>query len=248
MITIKSNHELKIMQEGANILSAVLRELVEFADIGVSTKKIDILAEKLVREKGCKPNFKGYGGFPATVCTSVNNVVVHGVPGSYKLKDGDLLSLDMGLIYKGWHTDMARTIPIGRVSEEAIRLLKVTKKALKAGISNAKPGNTVGDIGNSVQRYVESHDFSVVRTLCGHGIGKDLHEDPMIPNFGKRGKGEELKEGMVVCIEPMVNYGGYEIVKSQDGFGFETKDHSLSAHFEHMIAITKNGPKILTSY
>jgi methionyl aminopeptidase len=247
MITIKSPEEIAIMREGGNILANVLKEIEKMAKPGVATIDLDRAAEALILKHGAKPSFKGYHGFPHSVCISINEEVVHCFPSSRVLKEGDVVCLDLGAFYKGYHTDMAETIAIGKTSYEAKRLILVTRKALKRGIKKTKIGNTTGDIGNTVQRYIESQGFSVIRDLCGHGIGKDIHEDPAIPNFGKRGHGEKLLEGMVICIEPMVIAGkDYHIKKSKDGYGFSSKDNSLTAHFEHTIAITKKGPKVLT--
>jgi methionyl aminopeptidase len=246
MINIKTEEEIKIIAEGGKILAAVIKELEKMAKPGITTLELDRAAEALILSNGAKPAFKGYDGFPYSLCASVNENIVHGFPSNYALKDGDLLKLDLGVLYKGFNTDSAVTIAVGNVSFEAKRLMNVTKKSLRLGIKKAKVGNTIGDIGNTVQRFVEDQGFGVVRDLCGHGIGKELHEDPRIPNFGKRGGGEKITEGMVICIEPMVTAGDYNLKKSADGFGYATKDDSLSAHFEHTIAITKKGPVVLT--
>jgi methionyl aminopeptidase len=224
----------------------VLKEIEKQVMPGVTTLELDRAAEALILSAQAVPGFKGHEGFPFSLCASVNENIVHGLPSGYILKNGDLLKLDLGLIYKGYNSDMATTVPVGEISFEAKRLINVTKKSLRLGIKKAKVGNTIGDIGNTVQRFVEDQGFGVIRELCGHGIGKDLHEDPKIPNFGKRGSGEKLVEGMVICIEPMVSAGDYNLKKSDDGYGYATKDNSLSAHFEHTIAITKKGPVILT--
>lgn len=246
MITIKTPEEIKIMEEGAKILAMALKEVSKQAKPGVTTLELDRACEALILSKGAKPAFKGYDDFAFSLCTSVNENVVHGLPSNYVLKDGDIIGLDLGVLYKGYYSDMAVTLPIGKVSFEAKRLINVAKKALRIGIKKAKLGNTVGDIGNTIQRFVEDQKFGVVRDLCGHGIGKDLHEDPRVPNFGKRKSGEELKEGMVICIEPMVTAGDYNLRRSVDGYGYATKDNSLAAHFEHTIAITSKGPRVLT--
>lgn len=246
MITIKTAEEIKIIREGGKILATVLNKISEMAKPGVTTLELDKAAEALILSFGAKPAFKGYDGFPFSLCASVNEVLVHGYPSRYVLKEGDIIGLDLGVYYKGYNTDMAVTIVIGETSFEAKRLINTTKKSLRLAIKKAKIGNTVGDIGNTVQRFIEDQGYSIIRDLCGHGIGKELHEDPKIPNFGKRGKGEKLVEGMVICIEPMVSAGDYEIKKAKDGYGYATKDGSLSAHFEHTIAITKSGPVILT--
>ncbi len=247
MIPIKSPEEIAIMAEGGRRLAKIMKRLKEMVRPGITTKQLDKAAEELILRFKGEPSFKGYKGYPATLCTSVNQVIVHQVPSDYKLKEGDILSLDLGMKYKGYHSDMAITIPVGRVSPEARRLIRVTKKALKRGIKKVRPGNTFGDIGNTIQRYVESQGYNVIRDLCGHGIGKELHEEPEIFNFGKRHTGPEIKEGMVFCLEPMVSSGDWHIKKSKDGYGFETKDGSLSAHFEHMMVVTKNGCRILTT-
>lgn len=246
MITIKSEQEIEIMTEAGKILSEIIKKVAEKADIGVTTKELDRFAEDLILKSGNKPAFKNYQGFPACLCTSINQVIVHGVPSDYKLKQGDILSLDLGLKHKGYFSDMAITMPIGELDSENLRLIRVTKKALKRGIKKLKPGSSFGDIGNTIQRYVESQGFNVIRDLCGHGIGKELHEDPQILNYGKRHTGEKIKQGIVVCLEPMVVMGHWKIKQSKDDSGFETADNSLSAHFEHMILVTKDGPKILT--
>lgn len=246
MITIKTSKEIEIMAEGGKILAEALNEIGKMAKIGIATIELNRAAEALILSRGAKPAFKGYEKFPYSLCVSVNDVVVHGIPSEYKLKGGDIIGLDLGVLHKGYNTDMAVTVAIGEVSFEAKRLLSATKKAVKIGISKARQGNTIGDIGNTIQRYVESQGFGVVRDLCGHGIGKNLHEDPQIPNYGQRHKGVKLKEGMVICIEPMVVIGDYNLRKTDDGYGFATRDGLLSAHFEHTVAITKNGCRVLT--
>jgi methionyl aminopeptidase len=246
MIKIKTQEEIQIITEGGKILAGVVKELEKMAKPGITTLELDRAAEALILSSGAKPAFKGYDGFPYSLCASINENVVHGFPSGYVLKDGDLLKLDLGVLYKDFNTDMAITVAVGKTSFEAKRLVDVTKKSLRLGIKKAKLGNTIGDIGNTIQRFVEDQGFGVVRDLCGHGIGKSLHEDPKIPNFGKRGTGEKLVEGMIICIEPMVTMGDYNLRQSDDGYGYATKDNSLSAHFEHTIAITKSGPKILT--
>lgn len=246
MITIKSKEEIKIMRGGARLLARIMRKLERIAQPGIETKKLDELAKELILKFKAKPSFLNFEGYPAVLCTSINEEIVHALPSERKLKEGDILSLDLGLCWRGYHADMATTLPIGKISPEKRRLIKVTKKALKRGIKKAKVGNTIGDIGNTIQRYVEGQGFNVIRELCGHGIGKDLHEDPKILNFGKRHKGKKIKEGMVFCIEPMVTVGDFKIKKSKDGYGWETADGSLSCHFEHTIAVTKNGTEVLT--
>ena len=246
MIRIKTPEQIKIMAEGAKILAKIMKELEKKVQPGITTKELDRLAEELVLNYETICSFKGYDGFPACLCTSINEEIVHALPSDRILKEGDIISLDLGIIYKDFHSDMAVTLPVGKVTPEIQRLIKITKKALKRGIKKIRPGNTTGDIGNTIQRYVEDQGFNVVRDLCGHGIGRELHEDPQILNYGKRHKGEELKEGMVICLEPMVTVGDWQLKKSEDGFGYETRDGSLSAHFEHTIVVTKDGSRVLT--
>ncbi len=247
MITIKSSEEIQIMTEGGKILGKIMKELIGKVRPGITTKELNRLAESLILKYGGKCSFKGYEGFPTCLCSSINEEIVHSVPSNRVLKEGDVLTLDLGILYKGFHNDMAVTLPVGKVNPETLRLIRVTKKALKRGIKKVRPGNTIGDISNTIQRYVESQGYNVVRELCGHGIGKELHEDPKILNYGKRHKGIELKEGMVICIEPMVTIGDWKLKKTKDGFGYETQDGSLSAHFEQTIAVTKNGSRVLTN-
>jgi len=246
MISLKTQEEINIIAEGGKILANTLKELSKMAKPGVTTLELNRAAEALILSSGGRPAFKGYEGFPFALCASINENIVHGFPSDYALKDGDMLKLDLGVLYKGYNTDSAITVAVGSLSFEAKRLINVTKKSLRLGIKKAKVGNTIGDIGNTIQRFVEDQGFGVVRDLCGHGIGKTVHEDPKVPNFGKRGAGEKLIEGMVICIEPMVTEGDYNIKPSKDGYGYATRDGSLAAHFEHTIAITTKGPRILT--
>lgn len=247
MISIKSQEDIKMMAEGGKILAGIMRELEKKAAPEITTLELERAAQALLFNSGVKPAFKGYGGFPAILCTSVNRQIVHGVPSEYKLREGDILSLDLGILHKGFYSDMAITVPVGRISPEAKKLIEVTRQSLYFGIKKAKVGNTFGDIGNAIQRYVEAEGFNVVRNLCGHGIGRELHEEPEIPNFGERKSGSAIKEGMVFCIEPMVTAGDWKLKGSVDKFGFETQDRSLSCHFEHTLVATKSGCKILTS-
>lgn len=254
MISIKTSEEIEIMAEGGKILAKILKKVEESVKPGITTKEFDRLAESLILKSGGQCSFKGYVSkdgdtvrpYPACLCTSVNEEIVHAIPSDRVLKNGDILKLDLGILYKGFNTDMAVTVPVGKISFEAQRLIRVTKKALKIGIKKSRAGNTFGDIGNTIQRYVESQGFNVVRELCGHGIGRELHEDPQILNYGKRHMGPEIKEGMVFCLEPMVTMGDWRIKKGKDSYSYETKDGSLSAHFEHMMAVTKNSCQILT--
>lgn len=245
-IPIKTKKEISLMKEGGEILVKIMNELKKEVKPGIQTRDLEELARELIKKNRAEPSFLNFEGYPAVLCTSINEEIVHVVPSKRVIKEGDILSLDLGIFYKGFHTDMAITLPVGEVSDEARRLIRVTRKALKLAIKKAKTGNTLGDIGNTIQRYVEGRGFNVVRELCGHGIGRKLHEPPQVLNFGKRRKGEKLKEGMVICIEPMVTIGDWHIKKTKDGFGFKTKDNSLSCHFEATIAITKKGPIVLT--
>lgn len=246
MISIKSKKEIQIMREGGIILAQIIKKLEEEVRPGITTEYLDKVAEGLVFKFGVKPSFKNYMGFPAVLCTSVNDEIVHMIPSKRKLKEGDIISLDMGVLHKGFHTDMAVTVPVGKVSPEVARLIRATKKALKRGIKKMRPGNTTGDLGNTIQRHIESQGFSVIKELCGHGVGKEVHEDPLIPNYGKRKTGEELKEGMVLALEPMASTGDWRIKRASDNYGYATKDGSLSCHFEHTIALTSTGHKVLT--
>jgi len=246
MIHIKTKEEIKIMAVAGKLLAGVLEEVKQKVKPGVTTQELNNLAEKLILKSDSKPAFLGYNDFPATLCTSINEVIVHQIPSDYQLKNGDILSLDIGLIHQGYYSDMATTVPVGEIKPETARLLMITRKSLRIAIKKIRPGNTVGDIGETIQRYIEKRGFNIVKELCGHGIGKDLHEDPEILNYGKRRKGDELKEGMVLCLEPMATIGSGKIKKAPDGYGLQTIDGSLSAHFEHMIAVTENGARILT--
>lgn len=246
-IIIKTSEEIRIMTEGGRILARIMKELEKMVKPGIATKELDKVSQNLVFESKAKCSFKNYQGFPACLCVSINEEVVHAIPSERKLEPGDIISLDLGMLYKGFHTDMAITLAVGNIALETQRLIRVTKKALKRGIKKVRPGNTFGDIGNTIQRHVESQGFNVIRDLCGHGIGKKVHEEPQILNYGQRRKGEEIKEGMVFCLEPMVAMGDWRIKKSKDGYGFATADNSLSAHFEHTIVATKNGCQILTN-
>src|SRR3989344_9106214 len=263
MINIKTKNEIAVMREGGKILADILRKLSEAVKPGITTNDLEELARELVLSYGVKPSFLGYDGYPAALCTSINDEIVHGVPSDRILKDGDVLKLDMGVTHKDFHTDSATTVLVGQVIHGPTlqvghrqKLISVTKEALNMGISKAKAGNTLGDIGSAIQKYVEQNGFNVVRDLVGHGIGRKLHEPPQVMNYLPRGRkaasqsghyeGEELKEGMVIAIEPMVVTGGWKTKNSEDGFGFITKDGGLAAHFEHTVAITTEEPLILT--
>ena len=246
MIIIKTPQEIEIMKESAAILSQIMKEVSAKVEVGITTNELNRLFESLVLKYKAKPNFKGYGGFPAGICTSVNEEVVHAVPSERVLRQGDIITLDGGVLWKDYNSDMAITLPVGEISLENKKLMSVTKKALKRGIKKARPGNTFGDVGNTIQRYVEGQGFNVVKELCGHGIGKALYEDPEILNYGRRKTGPTIKEGMVFCIEPMVTKGDARLKKSKDGFGYITRDNSVAAHFEHTMVATGNGAQVIT--
>jgi methionyl aminopeptidase len=215
---------------------------------GVTTAELDEAAEKFIRSQGAIPSFKGYRGFPGSICTSPNSMVVHGIPGPYELRRGDILSIDVGVTYEGWVADAAITVPIGRAPADAEPLLTTTREALFAGVEQVRPGNHLSDISHAVQTRVEQDGLSVIRSLVGHGIGRSMHEDPQIPNFGVPGRGPELEEGMVFAIEPMVNAGGHEVRMGDDGWAVYSADDSLAAHFEFTVAVTGDGPRILTPW
>ena len=246
-VTIKSAREIELMREAGRILAEVHEELGAFIRPGISTLDIDMLGEKLIRGYGCIPNFLNYQGYPASICVSVNNEVVHGIPNdSHILKDGDIVSLDAGLIYKGYHSDAARTHGVGEISPEAQRIIDVTRQSFFEGIKFAKPGNHLVDIARGVQTYAESNGYSVVRDLTGHGIGTHLHEAPEIPNFVQRRRGAKMQKGMALAIEPMINEGTYDVYWLDNDWTVATADGKLSAHYENTIAITDDGCEILT--
>jgi len=258
MVSIKTEQEIGIMAEGGKILAEIMKELKKKVKPGIKTKELERAAEALVFNCGARCSFKGFQGYPACLCVSINQEIVHALPTDRKLAEGDIVSLDLGILYKGFHTDMAITVPVGKVTEEAKKLIEATKEALRIGIKEIKIGNRFGDISRAIQKYVEGQGFGVVRELCGHGIGRELHEEPEILNAVSMEKtlvdevkftddaNIEIKQGMVFCVEPMVTAGDWHIKKGKDGFCFETKDGSLSAHFEHTIAITKDGVIVLT--
>jgi len=247
MIILKSRREIDIMREANQIVAETHALLSEKIKPGISTAELDQLADEFIRTRGAVPSFKGYQGFPASVCISINEEVVHGIPADHRyLEAGDIVSIDIGTFYEGFNGDAARTHAVGSISDNVSKLLKVTEESLLKGIEKAVIGNRLFDISHAVQEIVEKNGFSVVRDYVGHGIGRDMHEDPQIPNFGPAGKGPKLKEGMTLAIEPMVNIGGYEVETLEDNWTVVTKDRSLSAHFEHTIAITKAGVEILS--
>lgn len=247
MIDIKSDDELSFIEEAGNVVRLVLREIVNASNEGVTTLELDNLAEDIIRKNKSKPAFKGYRGYPSSICTSINEQVVHGIPSVRKLKDGDILSIDVGVEKSGFFADSALTIGIGRhISKDAQDLIKTTEQALFVGIKNAIAGNRLFDISYAIQEFTETNGYSVVRDFVGHGIGKMLHEEPSIPNYGKKGSGPRLKNNMVFAIEPMINQGDHEVEILNDGWTAVTKDRKLSAHFEHTICIRDKEPKILT--
>ena len=247
MIVLKTGRELKIMREACRIAAGALKTAGMAVEPGVTTAELDKLAEDYILSQGGEPNFKNYNGFPATACISINNEVIHGIPSiKRKLEKGDIVSIDLGAKFQGYHGDNAATFACGDVSAEAKRLMDATRESLYEGIAAAVSGSRIGDISNAVQRYVEAKGFSVVRQFVGHGIGTALHEAPEVPNFGPAGRGIRLLPGMTLAIEPMVNAGGYDVKILPDGWTVKTKDGSLSAHFEHTIVVTTDGPKIMT--
>ena len=247
-IRLKNANEVDILRKAGKILSSIVVQLQSSLTSGMSTKDIDLKAEELIRQHKVIAAFKGYRGFPGVACVSVNECVVRGIPGKRIIKDGDIVSLDMGIIYEGYYSDTALTVPVGKVSPEIVRLLDVTRSSLSRGIEQARVGNRLSDISFAVQSFVEMHGFSVVRDFVGHGIGKQLHEEPEIPNYGRAGQGPLLAEGMVFAIEPMVNMGTHRTRILDDGWTVVTEDGQPSAHFEHTIVITPKGPEILTNF
>lgn len=247
MIALKSEREIAQMKKAGGVVGKILEEMIARVAPGISTLELDRFAESRCKDLGVIPAFKGYQGFPGSVCISINDEVVHGIPTSKRiLKDGDIVGLDFGVIYDGWYGDSARTVAVGKVSPAAQQLMDVTQESLMRGIQQCVEGNRLFDIGHAVQNYVEGFGYGVVREFVGHGIGRALHEEPQIPNYGPKGKGLMLKVGMVLAIEPMINAGTHEVKVLKDGWTAVTMDHSLSAHFEHTVAITSKGPEILT--
>ena len=248
MIVRKSQSELETMQEGGRITADCLTMLAENAREGVTTRDLDRLAEEFIRDHGGKPEFKGYQGFPASICASPNSMIVHGIPDDYTLKDGDIISLDVGVRYEGFVTDSAITVAVGEVGSETAGLLEITQECLAAATREMRYGNRLGDVGYAIQSVAEAKGYGVVRDLVSHGVGRAMHEDPQIPNYGERGTGLRLLPGMTFAIEPMVTLGSYDISISElDGWSIYTADGSLAAHFEHTIAVTENGPLVITA-
>ncbi|MDI6831082.1 MAG: type I methionyl aminopeptidase [Actinomycetota bacterium] len=247
MIIRKSHDEIARMREAGRVVAGVLEMLEEHIRPGTRTDTLNELADEYIRGRGGTPSFLGYRGFPASICTSINDVVVHGIPGRERLKEGDIIGVDVGVILEGYHADAARTYAVGEVSEVARKLMEVTEEALRAGIRACRRGNRLGDVSNAIQRTVEAGGFSVVVQFVGHGIGREMHEEPQIPNFGPAGRGPLLEAGMTFALEPMVNEGSYEVeVDGEDGWTVRTVDGTLSAHFEHTVAVTEEGPVVLT--
>ncbi|HNW39349.1 MAG TPA: type I methionyl aminopeptidase [Candidatus Omnitrophota bacterium] len=246
MILLKSPKDLIMLKRSGAILASVMQKLQVLLHPGMTTLELDLLSEELIRKEKVLPAFKGYNGFPGTACISVNEEIVHGIPGSRVISDGDIVSIDLGVNYEGFFSDMAVTLPVGKVGDDKLKLIAATKESLNLGIKQAQAGNHLTDISHSIQSFVEAQGFSVVRQFVGHGIGRALHEEPEIPNYGRPGFGPLLKNGMVLAIEPMVNLGGWECLVTGNGWTAVTKDGSVSAHFEHTVAITDNGPVVLT--
>ena len=249
MIYLKTDEQIELLREANLVVARTLGELAKWVAPGVTTRRLNQIADEFIRSQNCLPGFLGLYGYPASVCISVNEVVVHGIPSNYALEDGDIVSIDCGAVNKaGFNGDSTYTFPVGNVSEDVLSLLRTTKQSLYEGISMAVPGNRVGDIGYTIQHYCEQRGYSVVREMCGHGVGKKLHEDPDVPNFGRRGTGPLIKNGMCIAIEPMINMGSKNIVTEHDGWTTRTRDRKPSAHFEHSIAIHHGKPDILSSF
>ncbi len=246
MIALKSAREIEIMRRSGRITAAVLSDLMRAARPGISTGELDAMAEKGIRDRGGVPTFKGYRGFSGSICASINDEVVHGIPGGRRLNEGDLLSIDIGTTLEGYVSDSAATVPVGNVGAAARRLLDVTQECLFEGIAVMQTGKRVGDIGAAVQAHAERHGYGVVRDLVGHGVGREMHEDPQVPNYGKPGTGAELRPGLVLAVEPMITEGDHKVAILKDGWTVVTADGKLAAHFEHTIAVTAEGPRILT--
>ena len=248
MIYLKTPEEIALLRASNQLVGKTLAEVAKHIRVGVTTLELDKIAEDFIRSNGAVPGFLGYGGFPNTLCVSVNDQVVHGIPSNYALKEGDIVSVDCGVLQNGYYGDSAYTFCVGKVDEKVKKLLKITKESLSLGIDSAQHGNRIGDIGYAIQKHCQAAGFSVVRKLVGHGVGKNLHEDPEVPNFGKKGQGVLLKEGMVIAIEPMINMGNRDVVQEKDGWTIRTTDGKPSAHFEHTIAIRKGKAEILSTF
>ncbi|HOY31411.1 MAG TPA: type I methionyl aminopeptidase [Bacteroidales bacterium] len=248
MIILKSEEEIELIRNSSLLVGKTLAEIARYLKPGVQTSFIDKIAEDFIRDNGGIPGFKNYRGYPATLCISVNDQIVHGIPGTKEIMDGDIVSVDCGVILNRYNGDSAYTFAVGDVKPEIMALLKRTLESLYKGIDEAVAGNRVGDIGYAVQKYVESFGYSVVRELVGHGLGRHLHEEPQVPNYGKRGSGAKLSDGMVICIEPMINLGKKEIIQERDGWTIRTRDAKPSAHYEHVVAVRKNKGEVLSTF
>lgn len=246
MITIKSDREIELLRIAGNVVYKTHQYLKPFIKEGITTKELNKLGEEFIRKEGCTPSFKGYDGFPYAVCISVNSEVVHGFPSDRKLKNGDIVTLDIGACWKGYHGDSGWTYAVGDISDDAKYIMEHTEKALFEGLKQVKPGNRIGDVSYAIQKYAEEHNLGVVKELCGHGVGTDVHEDPEVPNFGIPNTGPKLKEGMVIAVEPMLTLGSPRVFLHDNNWTVDTLDHSLSGHFEHTIVVTKDGYEILT--
>lgn len=248
MIYLKTDEEIELLRQANLVVARTLAEVAKVIAPGVTTLKLDAVAEEYIRSQGAVPGFKGYGGFPGTLCVSVNENVVHGIPSNYALREGDIVSVDCGAVKDGFNGDSTYTFCVGEVAEEVKDLLRTTKESLYVGIEKAVEGNRIGDIGHAIQEYCEKRGYGVVREMCGHGVGRKLHEDPDVPNYGRKGTGPLIKNGMVIAIEPMINMGSKNIVIERDGWTTRTKDRKPSAHYEHTIAIHHGKPDILSSF
>ncbi len=246
MITIKSKREIELLKIAGNIVYQTHQYLKPYIKEGITTKELDKLAEDFIKSKDATPSFKGYEGFPSTLCTSINSEVVHGFPSDRKLKNGDIISIDIGACYKGYHGDSAWTYTVGEVDDKTKQLLEDTEKSLYVGLKQVKPGNRIGDIGYAIEEYAHKHNLGVVKELCGHGVGTSVHEDPEVPNYGIPNTGPRLKEGMVIAVEPMLTLGSPRVFLHDNNWTVDTQDGSLSAHFEHTVVVTKDGYQILT--
>ncbi|MBR3660709.1 MAG: type I methionyl aminopeptidase [Bacilli bacterium] len=246
MISIKSEREIELLAIAGNVVYQTHKYLKPFIKPGITTKELDKLAEEFIRSQGCTPSFLGYEGFPNTLCTSINSEVVHGIPSNYKLKNGDIISIDIGACFKGYHGDSAWTYAVGNISDDAKYIMEHTEKSLYVGLKEIKPGKRIGDIGAAIEEYAHAHNLGVVKELVGHGVGTTVHEEPDVPNFGTKGTGPVLRKGMVIAVEPMLTLGSPEIVILDNDWTIETEDYSLSAHFEHTVAVTDDGYRILT--
>ena len=248
MIYLKTPEEIALLRASNQLVGKTLAEVAKHIRVGITTLELDKIAEDFIRSNGALPGFLGYGGFPNTLCVSVNDQVVHGIPSNYALKEGDIVSVDCGVLQNGYYGDSAYTFCVGKVDEKVKKLLEITKESLSLGIDSAQHGNRIGDIGFAIQQHCQKAGFSVVRKLVGHGVGRNLHEDPEVPNFGKKGQGVLLKEGMVIAIEPMINMGNRDVVQEKDGWTIRTIDRKPSAHFEHTIAVRKGKAEILSTF